>query len=174
MLNGITVLLSVTAARVPEMVRVPQKSPPFTAAFQVGDCIIEQGNELVICVVSIFCGHFADYYLQQLKAWTPILVVHSRTHIHISRWKINLSLSVDIHVAPVPVPVEGGEPVDVHANPDPFMHEWQNDGTPRMVEGHHIVHPIVLTIFGRLIPVVIEPMSRLRHQWEGYISMVEK
>jgi hypothetical protein len=32
-LNGITVLLSVIAARVPEMVKVPQKSPPFTAAF---------------------------------------------------------------------------------------------------------------------------------------------
>jgi hypothetical protein len=85
MLNGITVLFSVTTTRVLEMARVPQKSPPFTAAFQVGDCIIEQGSELVIFVVSIFCGHFAYYDLQQLKAWTPILVVHSRMHIRITK-----------------------------------------------------------------------------------------
>jgi hypothetical protein len=44
---------------------------------------------------------------------------------------------------------------------------------PRVVKGHYVVHPIVLTIFHRLVPVVIEPMSRLRHQQAGYIPMVE-
>jgi hypothetical protein len=80
------------------------------------------------------------------------------------RWKIDLLLGVDVHEAPVPMLVEGGESVAVNANPDTFIHEWQDGGTPRLVEGHHVVHYVMLTIFPRLIPVVIEPMSRLRHQ----------
>jgi hypothetical protein len=93
MLNCIIVLSSVTATRVPEMVTVPQKSPPFIVAFQVGECNIEQGNELVICIVSIFYGPFADYDLQQLKACTSSLVVHSRRHICITKMTIQLDFA---------------------------------------------------------------------------------
>jgi hypothetical protein len=53
------------------------------------------------------------------------------------------------------------------------VHERQDDGAPRVVEGHHVIHPVMLMIFHRLIIVVIEPISRLRHQQEGYIPMVE-
>jgi hypothetical protein len=54
-----------------------------------------------------------------------------------------LSLNVDIDEAPNPVPVVGRELVAVHANPEPFVHEWQDGGAPRVVEGHHIVHPVM-------------------------------
>jgi hypothetical protein len=67
----------------------------------------------------------------------------------------------------------GGELVAVHANPEPFVQEWLGGGAPRVVEGHHVVLPVVLMIFHRLILVVIEPMSRLRHQQEGYIPKVK-
>jgi hypothetical protein len=70
--------------------------------------------------------------------------------------------------------VEGCKPIAVHANPDPFMHEWQDDGTPRVVEGHHIVHLVVLTIFPCLVPMLNKPRSRLTHQQVGCIPMVEK
>jgi hypothetical protein len=42
-----------------------------------------------------------------------------------------------------------------------------------VVEGHHVVHPIMITIFHRLFLVVIEPMCRLRHQQAGYVPIVE-
>jgi hypothetical protein len=44
------------------------------------------------------------------------------------------------------------------------MHEWQDGNTSRMVEEHHVVHPVVLMIFPCLVPVLIEPRSRLTHQ----------
>jgi hypothetical protein len=84
-----------------------------------------------------------------------------------------LSLGVDIHEEPDLDPVVGGELVAIHANLEPFVHERQDGGASRVVEGHHVIHSIVLTIFHRLVPVVIEPMSRLRHQQAGYIPMVE-
>jgi hypothetical protein len=66
-----------------------------------------------------------------------------------------------------------GEPVAVHANSKPLAHERKDGGVPRVVKGHHIVHLVVLTIFPRLVTVVIKPMSRLRHQQTWYISMVK-
>jgi hypothetical protein len=64
MLNGITIPSSWTAAWVAEMVRVTHIFPSFAIAFHVGDCFIEQSDELVISIVSFFCGHFADHDLQ--------------------------------------------------------------------------------------------------------------
>jgi hypothetical protein len=69
--------------------------------------------------------------------------------------------------------VDSGEPVAVHANPEHFVHERQDDGAPRVVDGHHVIHRVVLTIFPLLVPVVIEPVSRLRYQQAGYIPIVE-
>jgi hypothetical protein len=42
----------------------------------------------------------------------------------------------------------------------------------RMVEGHQVVHGVMQTICSRYIPVVIEPISRRRHQQEWSIPMV--
>ena len=49
---------------------VVQTSPHLATALQVGDFTVEQGDDLVICVMSSFCGHFSDYDLQQLNTCT--------------------------------------------------------------------------------------------------------
>ena len=56
-------------------------------------------------------------------------------------------MGVDVREDPVPALVDGGEPVAVHANPESVIHEWQYGGAPRMVEGHHVVHRVVHTIY---------------------------
>jgi hypothetical protein len=89
------------------------------------------------------------------------------------QWEVDLLLGVDVHEATDPAPIVGGKPVAVHATPKPLTHKRQDGGAPRVVEGHHIVHLVMLTIFPRLIPMVIKPMSRRRHQQAGYIPMVE-
>ena len=84
-------------------------------------------------------------------------------------WKGDKLLGVDVREVPVPVIIDGGDPVAVHANPEPVVHERQNGCVLRTVEGHHVVHRVVQTIFSCLVPVLIDPTSRLRHQQAGFI-----
>jgi hypothetical protein len=53
------------------------------------------------------------------------------------------------------------------------VHERQDGSAPSVVEGHHVVHPVMITIFHHLFLVVIEPMCRLRHQQAGYVPIME-
>ena len=84
-------------------------------------------------------------------------------------WKGDKSPGVDVREVPIPATVDRGDPVAVHANPESVVHERQNGGVPRTVEGHHVIHCVVQMIFSRLVPVLIDPTSRLGHQQAGFI-----
>src|SRR4051794_30073919 len=84
-------------------------------------------------------------------------------------WKGDNSPGVDVREVPVPAIVDGGNLVAVHAKPESVVHERQNGSVPRTVEEHHVVHRVVQTIFSRIVPVFINPTSRLRHQQAGFI-----
>ena len=64
--DGITVMPTSSPRR---YVGLLQQSPFLATASPVGECLVEQGNELVICVMPAFCGHFADYDLLQSKGF---------------------------------------------------------------------------------------------------------
>jgi len=141
---------------------LPQKCPLLATTFQVGDSIVEQGDELVICVLSGLCGHFTDYDLQQL--------VGGRYNVGSDGWwKFNLSLGVDVREEQAPALVEDGEPAPIHANPHSFAHEQQNGGggATRMIDGHGAVHRTV-RIMGIIVPTVWD-----RHQQAGSSKIVQ-
>ena len=161
-----------------ELVMTFKKSPLLATTFEVGKSRLEERDELVICVMPCFCGHFADYELHQIHV-RVVPQVPFRGHGHHAkqffppnvasnrRWKADLLVCVDVREEPCPSQVHDGDPVAVHANPESVVHERQDGSARRMVEGHSVVDGVVRTT------VIIVPTGRIRHQQAGSIPMVQ-